>query len=336
MDPITFAGSTNQVTHLADIFLAASQLSNQGLIIINSKGITVYCEYNHILNFHSIIDITLFSKFNFYVNDELYDVNEENNQELRFGVDLSLINHAFDAINSKDVTCYFNYNGEGSPFIVEFEDSIMSESIEFLTFYLDIIYPYDELEEDEEDEESFNLIPNYNLLEYEVLLKSEYLINLLQDLYQINTNELLMYLSNEPELTFISSGPIGLLKLIYPNDKTILEKLMIFNNDNFVSKFNFTNFIKIFKGVKLSSKCKIIKDDNGVFSIQLICKDSNFPNYSGSLITYNMLELANDRDVDYTIFNGSQESLESPNVKRHKKSSNSSVGVKDVEIPLFL
>ncbi|CAH6721765.1 putative DNA damage checkpoint control protein RAD17 [[Candida] jaroonii] len=269
------------------------------------------------MNGQAIIDASLFNTFN------IVEGNTQNDKEIRFGIDLNLINYAFDNLSASTV-CYLSYNGEGSPFIIEFEDNIMSESIEFLTFYLDLTYPYDDIDN---DDEGFDLVVDYNELQYELILKSDVFENLLSDLININTQTVYIYLSNyfKNELSFISLGPIGHSKLIYPSERNILEKLEIHSKEsNVVSSFKFQNFIKIFKSVKLSNKCKITKGLNGVFALQLICKDSNNNNYVGTLITINMLEIDSDLDIsNLNIF----DEVEVP-VKRRK--------VNEIEVPLFL
>ena len=62
------------------------------------------------------------------------------------------------------------------------------------------------------------------------MVRCDVLTNLLQDLNQINTENLFIYVA-ENTLNFISNGPIGTSKLIFPNDKTILEKLEINSPD---------------------------------------------------------------------------------------------------------
>lgn len=143
------------------------------------------------------------------------------------------------------------------------------------------------------------------------MVKCDVLTNLLQDLNQISTENLFIYVA-ENTLNFISNGPIGTSKLIFPNDKSILEKLEINNpNKNYVIlQFNFETFFKVFKSVKLSSKCKIIKDLNGCFSVQLLCKNLPLTKYSGTLITINMMELNHDEFMVSWILNDTQEEQE--------------------------
>lgn len=390
---MSFTASTSHISHLSEVFQALSAVGNQGIVIVNSKGVIIYCEHNHILNCQAIIDVSLFSSFNLAkesqsfeqtdisdsdgdeepnslflpsqesnhrqgtngVNDIVNGTSEStgtNDTELRFGIELNLINHSFEVLsNSKDIICYLSYNGEGTPFTVEFEDNLMSELIEFLTFYVDIEYPYDLSPEEQQQE----LVINFNEIEYEMILKSDILTNILQDLMQISTDELYIYLSKKElevvndQLQFISNGPIGLLKLIYPNERTVLEKLEIHNSTltHQLSSFKFQLFIKCFKAVKLSTKCKLLRDSNGVFSIQLICKDSSSNTYSGTLITINMLEL--DQEIDIHNVNNLFNEVEVPQIKRRKvqstnananittnASTNANTNVNEIEPPFFL
>ncbi|CAK7903678.1 DNA damage checkpoint control protein Rad17p [[Candida] anglica] len=244
-----------------------------------------------------------------------------------------------DGSISGDVTCYITYNGDGTPLIIEFEDAFISEKIEFLTFYTDLKSPYDDENMDDVDEDvNVGLTINREEVEFDLILKSDVLANLLKDLQQIATVDLYMYVSNEistlgeskkrkksrnkqqssprrgpqfirNEVNFISKGPIGHSKLIFPNEKTILEKISVYEqglqtdegrstttmipaNKAIVACYNFANFNKIFRSVRLSSKCKISKDLSGTLSVQLLCKNSRLPGYSGTLIMFNMLGLS--------------------------------------------
>lgn len=309
----TFTACTTQIAHIADVLSSITSINSQALMIIKPTGIIIYAEHNHIVNVQLTVDPSLFSQYSFHGQDEL-----------RLGVDISIISESFQSVTSiqkkpkgqtaelQQVTCYITYAGEGHPLIIEFEDHYISEKLEFLTFYLDIDYP------DHPDDEE-HLIINHSEIQFELILKSDVFANLLADLQQINTVELYIHILNEVktlgksrksnikyyknELNFISKGPIGHLKLIYPSEKTILEKMQIFEktataaqltpvNSSVQSCYNFSNFITIQKAVKLSTKCKVLKDLNGVLSIQLLCKNHNLPNYAGTLVTFHLLEIS--------------------------------------------
>ena len=256
--PFTFTASTNQISHLADVFSSITSINSQALMIITTNGIVIYSEYNHICNVQLSIDPSLFGTYNFYSENSVNSLQDD--KELRLGVDIGLISDAFNAAASSAVSknktkstsnngnsvtannsvdnlmCYLTYNGEGHPLVIEFEDSLMSEKIEFLTFYLDIAYPYDASNtQEEEEDEQYNLVINHSEIQFEVILKSDVFANLLKDLQQINTVDLFIYISNEmrqlgpkrqkskksqksgplyldKQFNFISKGPIGHLK----------------------------------------------------------------------------------------------------------------------------
>lgn len=307
---ITFSASTSHVGHIADLLNTVTSISSHALMIISDNGIVVFSEYNHITNVQLTIDLSLFLSYSLHLDQPL-----DGPKELRLGVDIQLIADSFTAAAStlapkfknsaskpETVLCYIKYGGEGHPLVIEFEDRLMSEKIEFATFYLDMDYPYDKTEE------SGDLLVRHDMVQFELIVKSDLLTVLLQDLQHINTESLYIYVSNDGsnkretnQLNFISSGAIGYLKLLFPSAKTMMEKLEIFKvengtmeptKDSVLSCFSFSPFIKIFKAVKLLSKCKIMKDVSGILSLQLLCKHPGVANYPGSLITFNIIEKA--------------------------------------------
>lgn len=271
----SFTASTTQIAHLSDIFQSLVSINNQAIIRIKETGITIYSSYNHTFNVNVNIDPLLFS---------IYSITGE---EFTLGVDLSLIGECFTSVAStlkfeKSVTCYLNYQGEGSPLVIEFEDTYILEKLEFYTYIIEL-----GMEDD-------NLGIDYERVEMEAMVRSDVLTNILLDLWQIDTENLFIY-AEADTLTFISNGPIGTSKLIFPNDKDVLEKLEISGDKRYVvSQFSYETFYRLFRAVRLSSKCKLIKDAHGCFSIQLLCKKLPLSGYSGTLVTINMMELNHD------------------------------------------
>lgn len=332
---------TTHVSHLGEALSSITSVNSQALMIISDTGITFYTEYNHILNAQLTIDLALFS--NYTLSDGKSTQNTQN-RELRLGIDAQLIGDSLAAAAttiiprgrngargtgtaaSESLVCYIKYAGEGSPLIIEFDDRLMSELIEFFTFYYEHDYPYDL--ETTREERSGELLIDRDLLQLEIILKSDLLANLLLDLQQLNTQELNIYASTttkvsgrdveQNQLNFVSKGAIGYSKLIYPHARTMLEKMEIYERVNgfmthaesVLSSFNFSSFQRIIKAVKLSTRCKMMKDLNGVFSVQLLCKNVGVTNYPGTLITFNLLERsyivddfghANETDI-HTLF----------------------------------
>lgn len=333
----SFSALTKDVTHLAHIFSSLTAINTQAVLMLTQEGMSVYTEHQGICNAKATIEPSLFSEFNFLLGSSI--PGQEQN-EVQLGVDLGLISDSFMSVASnlpskqkskkgdkvghtgsgEEVLCYIYYEGEGHPLIVEFEDSLMSEKIEFPTFYIDNVHETG----DDVVDHIHELTINYNEILFEIILKSDVFANVIRDLQQINTIDLYMFISNEVDnrkngtadsrlnnvfglsgnkLNFISKGSFGNSKLICPNERAILEKLTIYErgedsstlqqvNTSIISRFAFSNFSRIRKAVLLSSKCKIMKDISGIFSVQLLCDDSKIPEYSGTLIMLNMLENA--------------------------------------------
>ncbi|KAI5952055.1 RAD17 [Candida margitis] len=291
---VNFSATTNQIAHLSDVFQSLISINNQAIVTIQSSGITIYSTYNYTINVHVNIDSGLFSQYNLTSDQE--SISEENaDLELRLGVDINLIANCFTSVlntmkSEASISCTITYKGDGYPLVIEFEDTYISERLDFYTFYID----EDELVENEQRGASRI---NYENIVLEIMLKSDVLTNLLQDLYQIDTEILFIYCA-DGILNFISSGSIGMSKLIFPNEKSIMEKLTVSSSyQHIISQFKFGEFYKIFKAVRLSSKCKFIKDADGCFSIQLICKNHQQSSYPGTLLTINMTELDHDEHL---------------------------------------
>ena len=352
ISPYTFTASTNQITFLAEIFACVTPVSSQGLMIIRPEQIIIYSEYNHICSVHLSLDEALFTTYNFYSEKELS--NEI--AELKFGIDIGLISEAFSAVcasmltkaklkssnsksldpNNDTLTCYITYNGEGNPLIVEFEDNLMSEKIEFYTFCTDLQYPYDLDDPDNSNVAGSGLLLNHSELQFQTIMKSDVFAILLKDLQHIGTEEIYIQTSNrwkklgskeagkdsinsqtqaysERQLAFISKGTIGYLKLLFPREKTILEQLDVYANtekglvpinSSKTARFDYSIFSKIFRSVKISHKCKLMKDSSGVMSVQIMCKNS--PDHSGTIISFHLLETCSDDNYDVNEHEGHQ------------------------------
>ena len=304
----SFTASTTQIGHLSDIFQSLVSISNQAIIRIKESGITIYSSYNHTFNVNVNIDPSLFS---------IYQMS--GGEEFALGVDLSLIGECFGSVAStlkyeKSVTCYLTYLGEGSPLVIEFEDSFILEKLEFYTFVI-------------EEEDGLGI--DYESVEMEAIVRSDVLTNVMQDLYLIDTENLFVY-AEADTLHFISNGPIGTSKLIFPNDKAVLEKMEI-KGRYVITQFSFEVFYRIFRSVKLSSKCKLVKDENGCFSVQLLCQKVGTSGYSGTLVTINMMEVSHDEVMTGAIL----QEQEKPVLVEVQSSWRGKVGGV-VEVPLYL
>lgn len=317
-----FAAATSQVSHLADVLTLISAIDRHALMIISQYGITFFLEYNHILNAQVSVDASLFSAFEYHWLGADLDGNFSENvpKNVQLGIDVHRLTDAFAAAAATavprlkkgastagvdTVLCYMKYRGDGFPLVVEFEDRLMSEQIEFSTFHLDIDFPYGDENPELQSQPDHSLTIDHSRLQFEVILQSDILANMLQDLQNLNTEDLFVFVSNKRgvsgpnHVNFVSKGAIGYLKLIFPSARTMLQKLEIYKDsegepvqttDSILSTLGFLPFIRVFRAVKLLSKCKIMKDFNGVFLIQLLCRNTAAKSYPGTLIAFNMLE----------------------------------------------
>lgn len=353
---VHFAASTTQVTHIADVLSAVAAVNAHALMIISDSGITFYAEHNHVTNFQVTIDHALFSVFSF---TSLGVQSIDDTPDMKLGIDAQLLADSFAAVTTglpktkatepvDSVVCMIKYEGEGNPLVVEFEDRLISERIEFSTFYSDYDYPYD-------DDTASELLLNRQYVQCEIILQSGLLSNLLLDLYMLGTGVLFLCVSNgtshksNREVHFISKGAIGFSKLIYPNSNSLLEKIELSTQANGVmvpartkqtTCLNFSTFNQVSKAVKISTKCKILKDIFGVLSVQLLCRNPAVANYPGTLITFNIKEmsptvdefgLTENADI-HDIFDDSNYNY----VKEYDAKPVSYSDFREAEIPLFL
>jgi cell cycle checkpoint protein len=316
---MSFAASTSQTQHLADVFLAVAALSAHALLVLSPRGLTLYAKLNHVATVLLTIDRSLFVSYNYQEEDEV-----------RLGIDVRTISEAFAqtgggvrggaaaaARTESAATTYISYSGAGHPLVVEFEETAISEKIEFATFYSDLSPPGSD-----DANEGNHLVINHRQIEFELILKSDVLANLLRDLQHINTAELYLFVSNEVralgharggpqvvslEVNFILRGPIGLLKLIFPTDRTVLEKIAVYApaaeggmvplHRSVLSAYNFAQFHKIARAVRMLSKCKLSKDLDGTLTAQLLCNNARMALYAGTLINFTMLALVADEEL---------------------------------------
>lgn len=297
-------------------------------MIISHKGITLFADGNHICNIQATIDASLFTSYNFDAG------GSQDSLELRLCVDVKLMADCFNAVSAaykgkkttsgtdnNSVKCFMNYNGEGTPFVVEFEDNVLSEVLEFATFYSDILYPYDAWERSYDTDDDYGLILNHSEVQFEIILKSDAFYQVLRDLEQVNTLDVFLIVSNqnrylgsghsrgprviEKLLQFVAKGSMGHLKHMYPPEKSLIEKLNLYQlrdgymeetQGSMITSYNYSILKNAHRATKLSSKCKIRKDIAGTLSIQLLCRCAA-TQYLGTLITFNMTESASDPDA---------------------------------------
>ncbi|CCH44644.1 DNA damage checkpoint control protein RAD17 [Wickerhamomyces ciferrii] len=249
----------------------------------------------------------------------------DNTNQNKFAVDLTPIaeslslasknNTQFNGNNNNyysQTECTIFYKGSGYPFILIFEDNKMIERCEFSTFInLEL----------EANNIGFEL--NQNDLLVEGIIKSDVLYDALKDLKDINSEQIYIYATSQQDnnnnnnksyerLALISKSEVGNSTLYLPNEKSILEKLIIYNNDQYnLSCYEFNIFNKFLKSIKLSNKCKFKKDSNKLSLNLLSLYGFDLPkNYTGTIFDFKILQKDFDEPIENLIPENEKQRLE--------------------------
>lgn len=127
-----FSAST---VHLEHITTALNCLTPFGakddvLIFIDADGLSFVRENNHVIKIQLLLSRELFMS---------YSYRNETEDHMKLCVK---INHILDSVsvmnrNTDDIVeCTLSYDGHGSPFVLIFEDSFISERVEYSTYLI--------------------------------------------------------------------------------------------------------------------------------------------------------------------------------------------------------
>lgn len=260
-----FSAST---VHLEHITTALSCLTPFGskddvLIFIDADGLSFVRENNHVIKIQLLLSRELFMS---------YSYRNETEDHMKLCVK---INHILDSVsvmnrNSDDIVeCTLSYDGHGSPFVLIFEDSFISERVEYSTYLI-------------KDFDTNGLELDRERISFEAIIKGEALHSALKDLKEIGCKECYVYAKTEANdenvFALISKSQLGFSKIKLPSNRSILEKLQVFDGDSttvidgfaVIGFFDFTSFDKIRKSTKIASKVLFRMDVHGVLSVNIL------------------------------------------------------------------
>lgn len=272
------------------------------------------------------------------------DNESENGNQDKFAVELTTISESL-SLASKNNTgsnsnteCTVFYKGTGHPFILIFEDNKMIERCEFSTFInLEL----------EANNLGFEL--NQRELLLEGIIKSDVLYDALKDLKDISAEEIYIYGSNrnhKNKFAIISKSDVGHSTLYLPNERSILEKLIVHGTNKVdISCYKFSIFNRFLRAIRLSNKCKFKRDEN-ILSLNLLSlHGGDLPkNYTGTVIDFKILQLSDKEDqVDQLIMEDELE-VEEPvkyyhpheNGQRQEEDEEEEVENGGIDVPIFL
>ncbi|CAI7358920.1 AVN_collapsed_G0052410.mRNA.1.CDS.1 [Saccharomyces cerevisiae] len=260
-----FSAST---VHLEHITTALSSLTPFGskddvLIFIDADGLSFVRENNHVIKIQLLLSRELFMS---------YSYRNETEDHMKLCVK---INHILDSVsvmnrNSDDIVeCTLSYDGHGSPFVLIFEDPFISERVEYSTYLI-------------KDFDTNGLELDRERISFEAIIKGEALHSALKDLKEIGCKECYVYAKTEANdenvFALISKSQLGFSKIKLPSNRSILEKLQVFDGDSttvidgfaVIGFFDFTSFDKIRKSTKIASKVLFRMDVHGVLSVNIL------------------------------------------------------------------
>ncbi|CAI2033633.1 hypothetical protein SEUBUCD646_0H03910 [Saccharomyces eubayanus] len=260
-----FSAST---VHLEHITTALNCLTPFGakddvLIFIDADGLSFVRENNHVIKIQLLLSRELFMS---------YSYRNETEDHMKLCVK---INHILDSVsvmnrNSDDIVeCTLSYDGHGSPFVLIFEDSFISERVEYSTYLI-------------KDFDTNGLELDRESISFEAIIKGEALYSALKDLKEIGCKECYVYAktdaNNDNVFALISKSQLGFSKIKLPSNRSILEKLQVFDGDSttvldgsaVIGFFDFTSFDKIRKSTKIASKVLFRMDVHGVLSVNIL------------------------------------------------------------------
>ncbi|CCF57485.1 hypothetical protein KAFR_0C04940 [Kazachstania africana CBS 2517] len=273
----SFSATTVHLEHITTALqcLTPFGIKEDVLIYIDKDGLSFVRENNHSVKIQLLLSRELFMSYCFDEINGTEDNNDANNMKL-----CVKINHILDSVNVANrnlddiVECTLSYDGEGTPFVLIFEDSMISERVEYSTFLIKDM-----------DNSDLQIIRDEIVLE--CIIKGDVLYSALQDLKDINCKDCYIYAktksNGENIFCFVSKSDLGMSKIKLPGVRSILEKLEIYESDfatlcydvPVIGFFDFGTFDKIRASTKIASKVLFRMDSNGLLSVNILSQTDN-------------------------------------------------------------
>ncbi|AET39813.1 Rad17p Ecym_5010 [Eremothecium cymbalariae DBVPG len=314
LDSVLFSATTIHLDHMMTALNCLTPFGQRDdvIITIDRDGLSFACENNHSIKIQLFLSKELFQYYN-YRGDA--DGEDEDSH-----VKLSMkVNHILDTVSvanrDKDdvMECTLSYNGDGYPFVIILEDSMITEKVEYSTYLLN-------------DIDSTGLELDRTRLDFECIIKGDILHSALKDLKEIGCKDCYIYTvtntHTRPIFALISKSQLGFSKIILPSERSILEKLEIYDSDSttivhdspVIGMFDFSSLDKLRLSTKIASKVLIRRDVHGLLTINILSQTNdvlmadkkpatanrnNLPiEYPGIVIEVSLLEKAAADDVD--------------------------------------
>lgn len=283
-----FSASTVHLEHITTALGCLTPFGSKDdvLVYIDADGLSFVKDNNGVIRISLLLAKELFVSYSYERQTEMEEGKED---YMKLCVK---INHILDSVsvvnkNLDDIVeCILSYDGSGSPFVLTFEDSMISERVEYSTFMT-------------KELDSSGLELDRQHIIFECILKGDVIYAALRDFKEIGCKDIYIYATatqnGENTLAFISRSQLGLSKIKFPSNRTVLEKLEIFENDSatrcfgapVIGYFSFSSFDKIRMSTKIASKILLRMDVHGILSVNILSHTDNImgPDTSSSAAT---------------------------------------------------
>lgn len=265
-----FVATTVHLDHITTALncLTAFGTKEDVLIYIDRDGLSFVRENNRVIKMQLLLAKELFMSYTYEADENI----DEENDHMKLCIK---INHLLDSVNILNrntddvVECTMSYDGNGSQFVLIFEDSLISERVSYSTYLVKEI-------------DNTGLILDKNQLIMECIIQGEVLYSALKDLKEIDCKECYIYAKTYEDgsnvFALISKSNQGISKIKIPSNRSILEKLEIYEDDSttlcygtpVIGYFDFHTFDKIRMSVKIASKVLFRMDVHGLLNVNIL------------------------------------------------------------------
>lgn len=266
-DGTIFNASTVHVDHITTALncLIPFGTKEEVTIFIDGDGLSLARELNHVMRIQLFLARELFMSYS-------YDNGSDNNEPTKVCVKISHLLDSFSVANRNIddvVECTMSYDGYGSPFVLIFEDSTVSERVEYSTYLT-------------QGSANAGLEIDRDQVTFECIIKGDVLYAAMNELKETGCKECYLFAKTSENgdhvFALVSDSQLGLSKIRLPNSRSILEKLEIYDTDYetvvhdrlIIASFDFNMFDKMRMSIRIASKVLFKMDAHGLLSVNIL------------------------------------------------------------------
>lgn len=267
---VHFSASTFHLDYITTALNCLTPFDNKQdvLIFIDEDGLSFARECNHTIRIQLFLSRDLFASYSYH-----NEIDHQSKMCLNMNHLLSSFNvvhrNMDDALEST-----LSYNGPGSPLELIFEDSLVSETVEYHTYHASSF-------------DSSGLELDRDQVLFECIIKGDVLYSAIKDLKEIGCRECCIFAKidedGENTLVLMSKSQLGFSRIKLPSSRSILEKLEVYDGKStsvvydkpVLGCFDFNSFDKIRQSTKVASKVLLRMDVHGLLSVNILSRNED-------------------------------------------------------------